>query len=610
MRCCAALLVSLSIGISPLASAPVRISVDSDTAYAINGRTRIQSAVFGLSAYEGATFPVKAEYAPLLRQAGVACLGFPGVIGWCAPRQMPEGGPAAIERWYASDEALHEITWGEPLDGARYMYGRILPACRKLGIEPMVYITGGPDWVMGEHQIPKDNKLYGVVAANYVALLRRIDPSLRWVHLLNEPNSHWFKGGKSGKDYAEMFRTVAAAIKRRNPGVMVGGPVLCWPPAWPPAPRGMSNWYTWDGYTMPLLNIAGEELDFFDFHYYGLDVDVAAEEVQTVENALILRRGRRVPVAITECGTSPGELTERQWADPAGHYMIKTLGMQRLLMMYLDRPATVMTVQMHDLSAMAGRYLARFIKGPDPYDQLPTYWMYSLWRHFRGIRLCARVEPGPVRAMAAFDGSEVVVMVFNDSPIARDIELKLTAPEHPGVCLPDVARWASLSLNEKRSDIVRRHGEGTCVKAPPYSTYVFRFRMPEGWDIRAAAERVELVGDAVMQEFTAVGDHRRITVSVPDDVLKGARSARVRVGLLGSNTGDRLAMTIGGRRYRLRAGTYFQEIPLRAMPGPGRNVVDFHLQAREGTIGERTAQGGENRLRVSSISLIIERSAR
>ncbi len=79
---------------------------------------------------------------------------------------------------------------------------------------------------------------------------------------------------------------------------MVGGPVLCWPPAWPPAPKGISNWYTWDDYTMPLINIAGDELDFFDFHYYGLDVDIAAEEVQTVENALILRRGRRVPVAI------------------------------------------------------------------------------------------------------------------------------------------------------------------------------------------------------------------------------------------------------------------------------------------------------------------------
>jgi len=190
VRYSAVILVALSIAInSPInspAAAPVRITVNSDTAYAINGQPRIQSAVFGLSAYEGATFPARPEYAPLLEQAGIACLGFPGMIGWCAPREMPQGGAAGIEKWYASDDALHELTWGEPLNGARYMYGRILPACRKLGIEAMMYITGGPDWVMGEHQIPKDNELYGVVAANYVALLRRVDPDLRWVHLLND----------------------------------------------------------------------------------------------------------------------------------------------------------------------------------------------------------------------------------------------------------------------------------------------------------------------------------------------------------------------------------------------------------------------------------------
>lgn len=606
MRPCLVVFVLLLVTTSAFAATPVKITVDADTAYALDGETQIPKAVFGLTAYEGATTPAQPDYQPILREAGIGCLGFPGVVSWCAPGEMPADGVAGIERWYASDEALHEITDAEPLNGSRYMYGRILPACRKLGIEPMIYILGGPEWVMGEYGIPRDNALYGAVAANYVALLRRIDPELRWVHLLNESNSSWFNAHKSGTDYAEMFRVVAAAIKEKNPGILVGGPVTCWPPAWPPVQLGMPNWYTWDEWTMPLIAGAGEQLDFFDFHYYGLSVGVAAEEVQTVANAIALQRGRRVPVAITECGSAPGEITAEEWADTGRHYMIKTLGMERLLMMYLDRPATVMTVQMHDLSAMAGSYLAEFLKGADPYDQYPTYWLYPIWGQFRGTRLAARVEPERVRAMAALNGDEVVVMAFNDAPVARDVEVELAAPGHPGAMLPTAARWRNLFLDHQANKLVRRSGGGPRFKMPPYSTYAVRFCMPDDWQIIRAAERHEFMGDAVMQEFEAVGDGKEIAVTVPPDSLRDARSASVRVGLLGSKTGDQVVLTVGVEGHRLLAGTYFQEVPLHALPAAGRNVLRFDLQGRHGTIGQRDGSGAENRLRVSSASLVLE----
>jgi len=593
-------------------SEPLAITVEPDTAYAINGVDQIPRAIFGVTAYEGAPMPALPEGQTLLREAGIACLGFPGVVEWCAPAEPPAGGGAGIAQWYASETALREITYAEPLHGARYMYGQILPACRRLGIEPMIYILGGPNWVMGEYGIPKNNELYAQVVTGYVGLLKRIDPKLCWVHLGNEPNSVWFHANKSGRDYADMFKVVAGAIKQSYPDVLVGGPVLCWPPAWPPAQTGLPNWYTWDDWTMPLIQTAGELLDFFDFHYYGLEPDIAAEEISAVANTLYLERGQRIPVAITECGQAPGTLTHDGWADPTNHYMVRTLGIERLLMLYLERPATVMTVQLHDLNAMAGAYCAKFLNGPDPEDQPPTYYMYRLWRHFRGTRLKSICPGGPVKAMAALNDSTAVCMVFNDQKFSREIEVSLTgvADQLRSLSTQATARWECIYLDKEANELMRRSGVGNSFRAQPYSTYAVLFDLSAGWKPTRTAQRVELFGDAVMSEFEQVGQELQINVKIPPETLADAISIRVRVGLLGSEPSDHIVMTVGGHSYQLAAGTYFQEVPIAPLPRPGTTTLSFDLLHREGNLGERPSEGAaQNRLRVSSAAIVIEKAA-
>ncbi|MCK4323834.1 MAG: hypothetical protein KAW89_04840, partial [Armatimonadetes bacterium] len=581
-------------------SQPLKVTVQADTAYAINGVEQIPSAVFGVTAYEGAPWPADPQWQDVLADSGIACLGFQAPIGWCAPAELPEDGIAGIEAWYASDAALHEITNGL-LYGARYMYGQILPACRELGIEPMMYVFG--------QSYPTADEPYAAEYAGYVSLLKRIDPELRWVHILNEPNAYFYRDGKGGADYAELFTAVAGAIKQKCPDVMVGGPVLCWPPAWPPAQTGLPNWYTWDDWTMPLIETAGELLDFFDFHYYGLEPDIAAEEVSAVANALYLERGRRIPVAITECGPRPGALSRDDWADPTTHYMIRTLGIERLLMLYLERPATVMTVQLHDLHAWAGAYCAKFLKGPDPEDQPPTYYMYRIWRHFRGTRLKSRCQNGPINTMAALHDGTAACMVFNDQKFSREIEVSLAGqPDQPAT--EATARWESIYLDEEANELVRTSGVGNSFRAQPYSTYAVLFDLPEGWKPTRTAQRVELFGDAVMSEFEQVGQELQINVKTPPEALADAVSARVRVGLLGSKSSDRIVMTVGGHSYQLAAGTYFQEVPIAPLPKPGTTTLSFDLLHREGNLGERPSEGApQNHLRVSSAAIVIEKQA-
>ena len=117
---------------------------------------------------------------------------------------------------------------------------------------------------------------------------------------------------------------------------------------------------------------------------------------------------------------------------------------------------------------------------------------------------------------------------------------------------------------------------------------------------------MEFYGDSVMNEFERVGQRLTVNVTLPPAALKAARGACVRVGLLGSDDADRMVMQVGGHSYQLASGTWFQEIPLRHLPAPGRNTLVFQLLQRAGTLGERPAPDQvENRLRVSSVSVVV-----
>ena len=586
-------------------TAPIKIELHADTVYAINGVTEIRSAVFGVTAYEGAPWPAMPEYRDVLAGSGIACLGFPQ-HGFDVPEHPPQT-VADIFAWFESDAALNSITSGI-LHGNRYLYGRILPACRDLGIEPMMYLFGtqwaAPQFPETDEQIER----YGAGFAAVLAMYKRVDPDLRLVHILNEPNAYFYKHGKGGRDYARMFKAAATAIKKRFPEVMVGGAVNCWPPTWPPMQTNHANWYQWDSYTMPLIRTAGETLDFFDYHYYGLNQQVAAEEVLTIANAMFLHRGRRIPVAITECGNT---MSNEDAADPTTHYMTRTLGMQRIIMTYLDRPATVLTMQMHDLHANAGGAF-KFVRSTDPENQLPTYYMYRLWRHFRGSRLAATSPDPRVSVMATLNEGTAVCMVFNDQDETRHIEVAVRGlPPEAAVETPP--RWESLHLDKKHNTVVRSAGIGNRLRAPPFSTHAVRFALTKDFKPHQRAERLERFGNAVMSEFERVGQTLQINVDVGAEDIAAARSARIRIGLLGSTPDDRITMTVAGGTYTLNNATDdtrvgFQEIPLDQMVTAGPNALKFTLHGRAGVLGERLKENDhENRLRISAVSLVLEK---
>lgn len=586
----------LSAVLAGAVGAPINFTVDATRGYSINGHPTIQRNVFGLSAYEGAPIPATPEGRELLRRAGITCLGFPGVIGWCAPESLPADGMLGVLRWYESEDAVRMIR-DRRLDGDRYMYGKILPGCREISIEPMIYLLGGPQWALGEENIPRDPEQYAALVAAYVKLLRKFDPKLRLFHLDNEPNAHWYKVNKGGADYAKLFVTVAKALKAAVPDALLGGPVICWPPAWPPAQTGQRNWYTWEGWTLPLLDIAGEHLDFFDFHIYGFTTDQALEEVTTLEVELRHRRGREVPILITESGLG---LTKEDWHDPAAHWQKRTLPWARYLLALLEHPDKVHSNQMHDLSAVAGEWF-RFANWEDKEEQTPTFWLYRLLRHTRGHRLAVNAPPVPgLTAFATVGEGAATTFLFNDTDDGRGIRVRFTN-------LPEAvpARWERIFL-QPDNRFVHDEGEGATVQLPPRGLAAVWAPVNE-LPPRVAAERLEFFGAPTMQDFPAEGGEVAVTASLPAQALKGATSARVRVGTLGNAPGEKLAMVVGKQMYPLATGTYFQEVQLRSLPLAGELRLVFRCASPPELVAARP---GDHRLRLSSATLVIEREVR
>lgn len=608
-------------GASPVPAASTvsaQIRIRAGTALSCNGAAAVPDGLFGVTAYAGASAAADPAWRDILLRSGIRWAGLPAHPTWLFGESLPAG---FADGWADSAAA------GERLDGPSpgYHIPRSVRGWRDLGIEPMVYLLGYPAQLDGGisadgktriPDFPRDIPAAARMWAEYVAWIRRADPALTWLHLGNESNAYWWKLQKYGKDYAEVFNAVAAAVKARNPGVRIGGPVPCWGPSWPPAQPGTADWYTWTQWTEPFIAASGRQLDFFDFHLYEAGPGVGDEEVQTVANAMWLATGERKPVLITEYGVylKPEDLRSaaRVWSRRIDPW-------QRQLMDFLDYQAdTVLSLQPHDLFAEAGGQFT-VLKGRDPADQHPLLRAYQVWMPFRGTRLdCASDQPA-VRSFAARSTDPVsgrrslAVVLVNTGDEPREAAIAIDGATVQGPArlrsLRLVARTAPLPAAQAGREGFQNAGQGGVNAGPagdgevppakpeqPVAEDGSRIeyaetvsdRMPgsvllaphETCSLEVALAGASAVdreawirtafGDVVHRPFAAPGD--TITVRFPAPAA-GADSAALRLGLLGARAGDRVELTIDGTTVVL-ANTWFQEVALPRVPaGPVAAVL-------------------------------------
>lgn len=557
--------------LSDIARGDVAVDVDAHTNLVLGQRRTIDGNLFGITAFQG--FPSVIADRDLRARVGAlrpGCFRFPGPVAWFAPK-------ADDLAWYDSDQAQREFET-TLLFGARYPFGRFLPVVREMGAESMISLGGPPPFLKQEGTgNPSNFDKWAEYCKAYVGLWKRVDPDLRLVQIWNEPNASWYNDPRTRESdisatelHIQMANKVGRAIKARFADVQVGGPVLCWPPAWPPNQQGHRPWYTFESWTRPWLAQTKDAVDFFDFHVYDVAPDDFVVQTEMVYNEAQILQRRHLPIWITESGY---RLNEAERKDPAAIWQKRMLPYERLLLLgILPHADKVVGNLIHDLSASHFR-----VVGGDPFNLDPTYWLLWILRDLRGTRLVADSSAADVLAFATMEDDRVTVVLFNDDESSRTVDLNVSMPTGywTGPRVRAIGQNAAGVCERKSLEVSMARAGGRAsgtISLPGFATVSLNFHMQNfGQTSRSRVIR-EYFGDKTLQ-FLKHGEPVSVGIDVP---AMNADNGVLRVGLLGPDGEESPQATFNDVPISLKP-TALQEIPLDAKLVNRQNTLVISL---------------------------------
>jgi hypothetical protein len=533
------------------------VTVDAATNVVLDDQPRIGASLFGITAFEGGPAMVAdRDYWTRVAALRPGCIRYAGNLAWVLGKEPRDPD-------YFATPAAHNAFNQALLFGSRYPTGRFLPLTRQLGAEPMCSLGGVPAWLQYEKtRNPADFDRWAALCAGYVGLWREADPDFRLVQIWNEPNASWFrdprasdKGNDAANLHIQMANKVARAIKQAYPDMLVGGPVLCWAPGWPPNQKGKRPWYTWNDWTLPWLKGTKDTIDFFDFHVYSISPDDFVVQTEMLANAAERLQGRRLPVWITESNCN---LKKEELNDGAAIWEHRIVPYARFLLQGIVPQADKIHGNLyHDLHARRHTLLPH---GPDDPD--PAYWLLWVLRDLRGLRL--RVDTGvpDVIATATMEDDRVTVVLLNDSDEAREIPLTVNMPcgywTGPSVRLMQRGDSGTAEPSRARLKFQRQGGTASgSVALGPHAIASVNFRMDRFGTPRRTIRLREHFGDRNVA-FLKADAPTEATIALP---AERPGTWHLRLGLLGPDGSESLRLVLNGKTIPIQA-TALQELPV------------------------------------------------
>lgn len=541
----------------------VAVTVDARTILSVNGYRHLQSQLFGLTAYEGSPMVGKTPArADALKKWGIESLGMPGVFGWVLPRDVESMDANALDTWFADPKGAPWMFNAYP-GSDRYVYGKLLPNIRAAGTEPWMYLLGGVPGHKTKHNVPTDNELLAKLAVHYVSLVREADPEFTYVHLFNEPNASWFRDGKGEGAYTEAFTAVATALKAEFPKLKIGGPVLCWPPTWPPNQKGTKPWYTWRSYSKPLIDTAIDDLDFLDWHAYGVPARMLEGELHIVTGYATTFHNKWLSSAITE--TNFG-LNKEQWMDRREHFRRRVIPMIRQTFTFLRNPDKVFCQQVHDLYARAGAYY-RFMGSADMEQVTPMQEFYEVCKPLRGTRLVTSVDASmpeneDIWIEATYRDHRLTVAMANLSDQPHPVRLTLKGIEPGAIEKTIVQVLDAESLRDEEP-----YDESRPYALPAQTLKVLVFQMKKIIKPTQTLERHEYFAKTIMAPLKSSPPSVTVTFALDAGVQTNAEDAALRFGIKGKGPAEgRWQVVVAGQTLTVDSPGAFIEVPLPMVP--------------------------------------------
>jgi hypothetical protein len=239
-----------------------------------------------------------------------------------------------------------------------------------------------------------------------------------------DPTAPYFWSGKQNWDfYMWMFMPWAKAIKETNPEVQV---VAGWD-----YPMYCDNWQVWDILYKPTIDAGIQWMDGICEHHYGSNTRADAGSYEVAVGYAMARYGKRIRCYNTEtAGCEDPAIPGRKHgeATPYGAY---NFGLRDVIEMWYRCPDKAVARASH------GSLQAGWGGGGDEF-------FFKLLKDVRGRIVETRSEDLDVWPVAAVDGTNFAVVMFNDHYRPQPVDLLLFSPAGTSF-LPGRKVWVEIA---------------------------------------------------------------------------------------------------------------------------------------------------------------------
>ncbi|WP_052362272.1 GH39 family glycosyl hydrolase [Geminisphaera colitermitum] len=408
---------------------------------------------------------------------------------------------------------------------------------------------------------PKDPAEWGELAAHTLkAINDRTGNLVKWVYIWNEPNAERYlpvPWREKSQTYMELFKAAVPPIKRLNPGLKIGGPVITGGGVlgWSRGEKG-DEFTFWTHWAKRFLDECAPLADHFDAHYYGVDAHCLRAEATLFANYAHNTLGRPFPIAGSESNII---LRSAQQVDPiAARWRYITVNYADLLLNALDLPDKMESLSYFYITDWKGLFGMFTDQDLEPN---PIYWFYHLIRDLRGERLPVQLSDnddndnnsadGNLNLVAARNERRFNIVVQNKKSIRKNMTLDLDG-------LP--ANCTELTLERFEYDPATRNAIPTRTRLPiannrvtfamePYGMYSLIGDNASAKPAQTVRIRKDFYGDRVFEELPAASQEPlRLKITIGDE--------------LGRADGATLKLAIGGLPHARPRRTVDQRVPL------------------------------------------------
>lgn len=237
--------------------------------------------------------------------------------------------------------------------------------------------------------------------------------------------------------FDQFYEALSSDIRREFPDVTVLGPGV----------NQFGSWQVWKNWVVPFLD-QSPSAQFFNCQPYAAHFSDLLAWTEMLQSQAVHRRGIRLPLVITETNTDLEQPGPQWWRD---EYHVERVRAEAESLMGMMQHPDQFKIREYFFYHYACNWHDMWFRHDGVNEPAPMYWLYWLLRDVHGTRVFSAVnreQDSDLKTIAARDGSDMTLAIFNGGSADRSVHIDLHWPT--GIVEP------SLVIENLRYDPARK----------------------------------------------------------------------------------------------------------------------------------------------------------